>query len=516
MAQAGVQRLPEKKPRVDGEGEVDDLVFTSFGGMNVRSPRQSISDNQFFWLENVQPIAPGNLPVIPAPSAALQTYVGLTVTYAANANISGSDYIFSFYSDGSAYQTLASTPYTKTVVGAAGTFTSGGVAIAQWKNAGIVIIDSGNGYTDWNITAPNTLTVIDALTKGTSICSFAGRVWIGNIRTVKFTDVASYNSFGGAGGSFTISDETLHNNITALFPANNFMYIFGDDSIDVLGNVAVSGGATTFTRTNITASIGTNLPNSIFAYYRSIVFANTSGFYSLSGATPLKISDDLDKMVSQIDFTKAVSGAQFLVNNILCAGFLFTFNDTFTPAATSRVIMAVFFNNRWFMAAQGTGLKYMTSLPVSGTTTLFGLDAANLYQLFSSASGALASRIVTKLWDGGEPLLDKQILKVGLGVVYGGSGTQTLTVTSDNEMQSANVSAIGNLPAITWLNATQGVIQWQNALSQNLTFTISGYLFVPASAATGGGKYMGATITSPSNGLTFSLIALQYKKGKRW
>lgn len=516
MAQGGVQRLPEQKQRLDGEGAVDDLVFTQFGGMNVRSPRQSIRDDQFYWLENVQPIAPGNLPVIPAPSAALQTYAGLTVTYVFPANISGSDYIFSWYSDGSAYQTLASAPYTKTLVGAAGTFTSGGVAAAQWKNAGIVIIDSANGYMDWNITAPNTLTVIAAGTTGTTICSFAGRVWIGKQRTVAFTDVASYNSFAGAGGSFTISDETLHNNITVLFPANNFMYIFGDDSIDVLGNVAVSGGVTTFTRTNITASIGTNLPNSVFAYYRSIVFANTSGFYSLSGATPLKISDDLDKLVSAINFALPVSGAQLLVNNILCAAFLFTFNDTFTPAATSRTAMAVFFNNKWFIASQGSGLKYIVSQPVSGTLTLFGLDADNLYQLLSSTSADIASRIQTKLWDGGEPLLDKQILKVGLGVIYGGAGTQTLTVTSDNEMQSASVSAIGNLPTITWLNATQGVIQWQNGASQNLTFTISGYLFVPATAATGGGKYMGMTITSSSNGLTFSLIALQYKKGKRW
>lgn len=484
--------------------------------MNVRSPRQSIGDNQFYWLENVQPIAAGNLPVIPAPSVALQTYAGLTVSYIFPANISGLDYIFSFYSDGSGYQTLATTPYTKTVVGAAGTFTSGGVAVAQWKNAGIVIIDSANGYMDWNITAPNTLTVIAAGTKGTTICSFAGRVWIGTNRTVSFTDVASYNSFAGAGGSFTISDETLHNNITALFPANNFMYIFGDDSIDVLGNVAVSGGVTTFTRTNITASIGTTLPNSIVAYYRSILFFNTSGVYSLSGATPVKISDDLDRLVSQINFSAPVSGAQFLVNNILCAGFLFTFNDIFTPAATNRTVIAVFFNSKWFIASQGTGLRFLTYVPVSGTTTLFAFDAANLYQLLARPTADINSRIQTKLWSGNEPLLDKQILKVGLGVTYGGAGTQTLAVTTDNEMQSAAASAIGNLPAITWLNATQGVIQWQNAAAQNITFTISGYLFVPGSAATGGGKYMGTTITSPSNGLTFSLIALQYKKGKRW
>jgi hypothetical protein len=35
----------------------------------------------------------------------------------------------------------------------AGTFSASGVAAAQWKNLGIVIIDPAKGYFDWNITA---------------------------------------------------------------------------------------------------------------------------------------------------------------------------------------------------------------------------------------------------------------------------------------------------------------------------------------------------------------------------
>ena len=77
---------------------------------------------------------------------------------------------------------------------------------------------------------------------GTTICTYAGRVWIGSSQncSISRTCCPTYNSFGGAGGSFTITDSYLNNNINAMCAANNYMYIFGDDSIDALSNVTVS------------------------------------------------------------------------------------------------------------------------------------------------------------------------------------------------------------------------------------------------------------------------------------
>lgn len=514
--QASVGREREQKPMERGERETPAIVFREFTGMNVQSPRQSIKDNQFFWLENVQPIAFGNLPTVAAPSAALTTLVGETVTGAFVANISGLDYHFAFCQSGAAYQVLATTPYTQTVIGAAGTFSGSGVAATQWKNAGIVIIDPAKGYFDWRITAPNTLTLIDVATLGTSIATYAGRVWIGSSRTVKFTDVNSYNSFAGAGGTFTISDSTLHNAIQSLFTANNFLYIIGDDSIDVLGNVTVSGGVTSFTRNNVTASIGSNLPFSVFPYYRSVMFANAAGFYGLFGASPQKLSSDIDKIIQAIDFTLPVSGAQGFINNILCAAFLFTFNDTFTPSAGARKILAILQDQKWWVAAQGTGLKYLVFLPISGAATLFGWDTNNLYQLFNSATGAINSRIQTKLWDGGEPILDKQILRGAIGVTYTGGG-QTITAMTDTENGSQSLVVVGATSTVTWTNSTAGIVQWQNSLSQNVNWTVTGYvLSVGASTSGGHSKYMGLTVTSSSNGLNYNLFGLEYKTGARW
>lgn len=510
-----VQREQEKKPMAPGEIETPAIVFREFAGMNVQSPRQSIQDNQFAWLENVQPIAFGNAPTVAAPSSALSTLVGENVTSAYVANVGGSDFHYAFCSSGAAYQVLAVTPFTQTKIAVAGTFSASGVAATQWKNAGIVIIDPAKGYFDWNITAPATMTLIDIATLGTAIASFSGRVWIASSRTVKFTDVNSYNSFAGAGGSFTITDSTLHNTITQLITANNFLYILGDDSVDVLGNVTVSGGVTSFTRNNVTASVGSNLPFSVFPFYRALMFANASGFYSLSGASPQKLSDDIDKIVQAIDFTLPVSGAEVSINNILCAAFLFTFNDMFTPAAASRKIIAILQGKKWWVASQGTAIKFLSFVPIAGSATLFAWDANNLYQLFSSATGAISSRVQTKLWDGGEPILDKQVLRGAVGITFGGSGGQTIAATTDNEMGSQPLS-VGGTGTVTWTNSIGGTVQFQNSLSQNVNFTVTGYALSVGVATTGGGKYMGLTVTSNSNGLNYNLFGLEYKTGARW
>jgi hypothetical protein len=514
--QASVGREREHKVTERGERETPAIVFREFMGMSVQSPRQSIKDTQFFWLENVQPIGHGNLPTVPAQSAALATLTGESVTGAFTANVNGSDYHYAFCSSGAAYQVLAISPYTKVQIALAGTFSATGVAAAQWKNAGIVIIDPAKGYFDWNITAPTALTLIDGATLGTSIATYAGRVWIGSGRTVKFTDVASYNSFAGAGGSFTISDSTLHNAVTQLYTSNNFLYIIGDDSIDILTNVTVAAGVTSFTRNNVTASVGTNQPFSVFPYYRALVFANSSGFYGLFGASPEKISDDLDKIVQAIDFTLPVCGAQAFINNILSAAFLFTFNDTFTPAATRRPVLALMHDKKWWLASQGTGLKYLVYLPLSGVQTLFAWDTNKLYQLFSDATGAIASRIQTKLWDGGEPILDKQVLRGALGLTYGGQGGQTVTATTDNEYGSQPLTVVGS-STVTWLNSSSAAVQWQNSSAENVNFTTTGFVFSSGAATTGGhAKYMGLTVTSNNNNLNFNEFALEYKTGARW
>jgi hypothetical protein len=94
------------------------------------------------------------------------------------------------------------------------------------------------------------------------IATFSGRVWIAQGRTVYYSAAGSYSDFTSvSAGAVTLTDSTLHGNIQYLLSANNFLYIFGDDSINVFSDVRVTtSGTTLFTNTNVSASVGSKRP----------------------------------------------------------------------------------------------------------------------------------------------------------------------------------------------------------------------------------------------------------------
>ena len=204
----------------------------------------------------------------------------------------------------------------------------------------IVITEAGIGYSAIpTITfsggggsgASATLSVLDQ--DGIDIATFAGRTWIAEGRTVYYTGPDTYNNFAAeAAGFLTITDSTLRTDITRILAANNFLYVFGEDSINVFSDVRVNAitGITEFTTTNVSASIGSKLKRSIFPYFRSILFLNKYGVYALVGATTTKVSDPLDGIFPEINFNEPVSGGQCLINNILCAVYNFKYNDNGT------------------------------------------------------------------------------------------------------------------------------------------------------------------------------------------
>lgn len=411
------------------------------------------------------------------------------------------------------YTTLpgaASATTTVTGGGAGLTVTLNNVQLINPK-----ILTSGSGYigapavtvTGGGGAGATATATISPAFAGTSIETYAGRVWIGNVRAVAFTDVDSYNSFGGAGSSFTITDQTLHASITKLFAANGFLYIFGDDSIDILSNVQVAAGLTSFSRANVEASIGTIFTDTVFAWHRSVLFSTYSGFYALTGATPQKLSEKLDGLfdngsgTSGIDFTKTISGGQVTVGNMLCAAFMFYINDTFTPIGGNRAVIALLYKNKWFLAAQGTQLVFAVPLNSASQTLMYGLSYTGadtvLTQLFFGNNNAQAVLMMSKLWDDGDPLTDKQIMRAGLGINWNGVATSgnTIGVTTDNEY--------GTRPA-------------SNIIPGTLPTGVRSYTFNAGAAQSGGGKYVGMTVQASVNRIVFALMALEYSQGARW
>ena len=346
---------------------------------------------------------------------------------------------------------------------------------------------------------------------GQCIATFSGRVWISDNRTVYYSAPDSYNDFGSiAAGNITLTDSTLHGNITQLVSANNFLYVFGQDSINVFSDVRVSAttGETLFSNTNISASIGSDLKFAIFPYFRSILFMNRYGMYALVGSTTSKISDGLDGVFPSIDFSLPVSGGQVLLNNILCAAFNFHTNYY---SGTSRYVQAVFFEKKWFFTTQDNALKFITSSPSAGLIKGYGTTGTNFVQLYGNSSASIASTVQTALLPMGDPIRDKQALKIGVEV------TSTLGsvvyATVDNENRSSAPITLSS--SVTWYNLNNVTIPWVNNSNATIQWINSGY-FLYKSDAQQYGKYLGMTLTSNSAAFVYNGMNFEHELRARY
>jgi hypothetical protein len=371
---------------------------------------------------------------------------------------------------------------------------------------------STDSYTDVDVISPAVVTVLTLSTSGViggqTIAVFAERVWIGSQRTIFVTDVDSYNSFGGAGTNFTISDPYLHAYITALFSANNYLYIFGDTSVDALSNVQVTSGVTSFSRVNLTTSVGTSSPMSVFGYFRGVVFFHITGIYLLAGASPERISTKVQGVIRSTNLiVTAPSGAPLTVNAELCAVTSLNIKDSFyagTPAApVQRNVLALYFGGKWCFARVAAGAAdsfQQLVLSVSGgggadqdvgASVLYyvGFTPAGyvaLYQAFVFSAPLAAWGLRTKLWDAGAPLREKQAIQAAVGMFNGALPTQNLAISVDTELASFALA----LPSV------QGT---------------EPYSLIESPAQGGGSQYLGLTVScgAAENVTQLNLLALR-------
>jgi len=381
----------------------------------------------------------------------------------------------------------------------------------------VIMTNAGSGYTNAaNVTATvsgggGTGAVLKAIVNNepnVGIATFSGRVWIAAGRNVSYSAAGSYSDFTSvSAGSLTLTDSTLHGNIVQLLSANNFLYIFGDDSINVFSDVRVTTqGTTLFTNTNVSASVGSKLPHAIFPYFRSVLFMNDYGVYALVGSTTSKLSDGLDGLFPNISFTEPVYAGQVLLNNILCAAFNFKYNDqTFTNS--ERFIQAVFFEKKWFLTSQGNNLKYITSVPEGGRIVLYGVANNQLYSLYADDTAAITSRIQTALLPLTDPIRTKQALKFGIEATLTTGGE--LQVTVDSETGSSSPYSLGNY--ITWYNNSNVTIPWINNSSTVISWIFTNGYYLYKSDAQQWGKYLGLTQTSNSAGFVVNTFEFEHE-----
>ena len=381
----------------------------------------------------------------------------------------------------------------------------------------VIMNNEGSGYTSTptvsiggsgtgaNITATvNTTGIVD-------VATFSGRVWVAAGRTVYASSAVSPTDYTSVSAvAFNLTDSTLHGNIQALLSANNFLYIFGDDSINVFSNLQVtSTGATVFTNTNVSASIGSKRIYAIFAYFRSVLFMNDYGVYALVGSTTTKISDPLDGIFPYIDFTKPVTAGQALLNNILCAVFNFYVNSSCPFGfGGSRYIQAVFFEKKWFITYQGQ-IQYVTSAPIGGKVNLYGTNTSNaLYLFYNSTTASIPSYIQTALQDMGDPIRTKQALKFGVEATLTNGGQFNVTV--DSEQGSSPTYSLSDT-GVYWLNNSSQVISWVNNSATVIQWLLSTGYYLYKSDALQYGKYLGLTMTSNNAGFVVNTFEFEHE-----
>jgi hypothetical protein len=401
----------------------------------------------------------------------------------------------------------------------------GEVVLLSNTVAQVILTEPGTGYT-----SPPTITindptgfkrqrnlyVIQSIGHWHSYVS-QGRTWISEERTVYYSAADTYNDFINVSSGFlTLTDSTLRTNIATIIAANNFLYIFGEDSINVFSDVRVNSvtGETLFTNTNVSASIGSGFKYAIFPYFRSMLFLNRYGVYALVGATTTKISDSIDDVFTDIDFSLPITSGQVLINNILCAAWTFVYNDAGTP----RTIQLVFFDRKWFITSQGSTITRTASATLAGNIIMYGTTGTDLIKFYSNNTTGIDWELETALWPMGDPIRDKQALKVGVEATLG-SGFASMQAFIDSENQQS--AAIDFANTVFWVNNSGTVIPWINNSSQQIGWTsqggsvTSGY-FLYRSDAKMYGKYLGLTLTGNTTPFTINGFQLEHELRARF
>ena len=393
----------------------------------------------------------------------------------------------------------------------------------------IIVTEAGSGYTS----AP-TVTITDTggngaganvtctlfNQNGNSIATFSGRTWIADGRTVYYSAADTYNDFLSVSSGFiTLTDSTLRTDIAVIISANNFLYIYGEDSINVFSDVRVNSttGETIFTNTNVSASIGSNFKYAIFPYFRSMLFMNRYGIYALVGATTSKISDDIDGIFPNIDFTKPITAGQVLLNNILCACWTFTYNDPSSGTVTPREIQAIFFDRKWFFTSQGDSVTRAASAVISGNIIMYGTTGQNLIKFYQDSTSGVDWEVISALWPMGDPIRDKQALKVGIEATLGDSAV-ILQAFIDSENQTSTAIDFSN--NIFWTNNLGNPIPWENSSAIQIGWlggisSTNGY-YLYRSDAKMYGKYLGITLTATSAPFTINGFQLEHELRARF
>lgn len=267
------------------------------GGINTRDPRQSISDEQFSWLENIHPVGDGNFRALYSNGTALYTTSNpRTIVYFYPFNLGSTNYIAVFLDDGTAVAVNADTAAVTTISSAAGTFYPGDPTLgtplpqcAQYGNTYLVIVatSSQDAYWLWDGTllyGPGTLAPVVTMTANGSGYATAPSVSITGGRGSGATAVASLDA-GGAVASVAITNPgsgyQLGDSPTVTFGPGNAAGS-GGVLVAVLAHQTGGSGASVTVHWQVA---GSNQGNTVFTVSSVTVNSGGTGYSKVTKVT---------------------------------------------------------------------------------------------------------------------------------------------------------------------------------------------------------------------------------------
>lgn len=143
-----------KVPTLKQEDKKQTQVFDDFQGMNTKPSRTALKENEFYWLENIIPVGPGNLQVVSQASSMSSNllYSSNTtparVAYATQATLkTGTFDVFFFTSGAMVWYNVDTNTSGIVSAGIASPYT---VSTSQYGNEYLLITDANGGYRTWD------------------------------------------------------------------------------------------------------------------------------------------------------------------------------------------------------------------------------------------------------------------------------------------------------------------------------------------------------------------------------
>src|SRR6516165_8346023 len=504
----------------------DYVVFNQFDTMDTKQSRLAIEPTRLAWCENLQIQGKHELAAVPPPLAAFQMPGGSTVKMWYGF-IAGVDGIVMFRADGSMVVVYNAPAPSTVVLAPAGTFSNPDVTV--WEANIILVADPTSGYVAFSFssTAPGVpvfsnqgalspnITVTNAGSgylasdvvtvnfggpgsgaaasahvwpifpgyQPTTLAIFSGRVWLAATRQLSWSGTLGYDDFNlaNAAGFTTIKDYDLVHSITGLRSLNNFLWIFGDESIKQIGTISVSGATTNFNIVTLSSDVGTTFPQTISSYNRLVLFANNVGVWAVLGSSVEKVSSEMDGIFKTIDFSQQLSAALSDIYSERVYCLLVRYIDPLQ--SRTRSLLLTFQSRVWYVLAQGDNLTAVTTAWLRGTAgsiETWGSSGPDATQLLAG-TGTINFILTTALSHHNKPMMGKRALRAATSQLLGGStGTITMTIDTENEFDSENYAmAVSGVPTYQWqrTKANGTGIYLGATLKGTVISTFQGYFF---------------------------------------